>query len=96
MSTQDRKREQTWTHGNSGILALQRELRARFVSSGGRPADPAPTVRRLVTVRRQVWRDLQRHAAALSRIGRPVSPGQLAALLLETSVSQLRSPIEPV
>lgn len=73
----------------SKILALQQALRGRLVSTGGRPSDPAPTIRRLVTVRTQVWKELHRHATLLSRLGRPVSPGQLAAILLESSVSDL-------
>jgi hypothetical protein len=96
MSARHRKKRQVTTRACPGILALQRELRGRFVSSGGRPSDPAPTLRRLVTVRTRVWKDLQRHAAVLSRIGRPVSPGQLAAILLEKSLSELRPPIEPI
>ena len=75
------------------ILALQRELRGRFISSGGRPSDPAPTIRRLVTLKRQVWKDLQHHAALLSRLGQRVSPGQLSAMLLERSLSEIESPL---
>ena len=74
-------------HGPFGAAALLRELRDRLVSRGGRPSDPAPTIRRLVPVRRQVWKDLQRHADMLSRHGGPVSPGQLAAILLEKSIA---------
>jgi hypothetical protein len=98
MSTRTHKRatEKVGAKAPAGMLALQRELLGRLVSSGGRPSDPAPTLRRLVPVRRQVWRDLQRHAAVLSKIGRPVSPGQLAAMLLEQSVSQLRHPFTRV
>jgi len=76
---------------SSGILALQRELQGRFVSTGGRPSDPAPTIRRLVTVRKVVWKELQKCAALLSKLGERVSPGQLAATLLEKSVSELGS-----
>lgn len=71
------------------MLVLQRSLQGRFVSSGGRPADPAPTIRRLVTIRKDVWRQLQKHAALLSKLGAPVTPGQLAATLLEKSISDL-------
>jgi hypothetical protein len=78
----------------SGILELQHDLRDRLVSAGGRPSDPAPTIRRLVTIRKQVWKELQRHAALLSKLGQPVSPGQLAAMLLEKSLSRLRPPTE--
>jgi hypothetical protein len=75
--------------GPSAILALQHELRGRLVSTGGRPSDPTPTIRRLVTVKKQVWKELQRQATVLSRLGRHVSPGQLAAILLEQRVSRL-------
>jgi hypothetical protein len=81
--------------GPSGILALQHELRGRLVSAGGRPSDPAPTIRRLMTVKKQVWKELQRQATVLSRLGQKVSPGQLAAILLEQSVSRLRPPVDP-
>jgi hypothetical protein len=93
MSTRDlmkqRATPKVGTKMPAGILALRRELRGRFVSSGGRPSDPAPTIRRLVTVRKCVWKVLQRHAALLSRLGRPVSAGQLAAVLLEKGVRHI-------
>ena len=72
----------------AGLLALQRSLQGRFVSSGGRPADPAPTIRRLVTVRKEVWRQLQKHAALLSKLDAHVSAGQLAAMVLEANVAE--------
>jgi hypothetical protein len=84
--------ERVGTKRLSAILALQRDLRGRLVSGGGRPSDPAPTIRRLVTVKKQVWKDLQSHATLLSRLGGRVSPGQLAAMLLEKSVSSLGPP----
>jgi hypothetical protein len=93
MSTRDHKKrrptENVSAKAPAGILALQRELRVRLVSSGGRPSDPAPTIRRLVTLKKDVWKDLQRHAALLSRLGQHVSPGQLAAMLIEKSISDL-------
>lgn len=70
-------------------MALLDELKGRLISRGGRPADAAPTVRRLVPLRKQVWKELQTKASALSRSGRHVSPGQLAAVLLERSLSDL-------
>ena len=57
------------------------ELKGRLVSRGGRPADSAPTIRRLVPLRKNVWKELQAQANVLSRLGRHVSPGQLAAIL---------------
>ena len=67
----------------SPIFELQRDLRARLVSAGGRPCDPAPTIRRLLTIRKEVWKELQRHAALLSRLGQAVSPGQLGSVDVE-------------
>ena len=92
MTTGDRKkyRNDRGSRSPADMLALQHRLRGRFVSTGGRPSDPAPTIRRLVTVRKQVWKELQVRAALLSRLGQPVSPGQLAAILLENSLSRLR------
>ena len=91
MSTRDRKnREKALSKAPSGILALQHELRGRLVSEGGRPSDPSPTIRRLVPLKRTVWKELQQHASLLSRLGQPVSPGQLAAMLLEQSLGTLR------
>jgi hypothetical protein len=68
-------------------MALLDELQGRLVSRGGRPADSAPTIRRLVPLRKHVWKELQAQANELSSQGRHVSPGQLAAILLERSVS---------
>jgi hypothetical protein len=92
----DTNREKARGKTPSGILALQHELRGRLVSAGGRPADPSPTIRRLVPIKKQVWRELQKHASLLSRLGQPVSPGQLAAMLLENSVSHLRLQTDPI
>jgi len=77
-------------HGPFGVMALLDELKGRLVSRGGRPADPAPTVRRLVPLRKHVWKELQAQANVLSSPGRRVSPGQLAAMLLERSLSYLK------
>ena len=74
-------------HGPFGVMALLDELKGRLVSRGGRPADSAPTIRRLVPLRKHVWKELHAQANELSSEGRHVSPGQLAAILLERSVS---------
>ncbi len=81
-------------HGPFGVAALLAEVRNRLISRGGRPADPSPTVRRLVPVKKQVWRRLQTQARHLSDLGKPVSPGQLAALLLERTINELEI-VEP-
>ena len=84
----DDKRTVSHRATSSGLLDLQRELQNRFVSNGGRPADREPTIRRLVAVRTKVWKELKRQAALLSKLGQPVSPGQLAAVLLERGVAR--------
>ena len=76
-------------HGLFGVIALAQEVRDRLVSTGGRPSDTAPTIRRLVAIRKSVWEDLQRRAARLSASGRSVSAGQLAAILLEKGLEGL-------
>lgn len=82
-------------HGPYGVMALADELKERLVSRGGRPADSAATIRRLVPLRQHVWRELQAQANLLSSHGRHVSPGQLAAMLLERSLSDLEESTNP-
>lgn len=71
-------------------MALLEEVRNRLVSRGGRPADSVPTIRRLVPVRRHVWENLRQQARILSGGGKQVSPGQLAAILLEKSSTGIK------
>lgn len=78
-------------HGTFGVAALLHEIQSRLVSRGGRPSDPGPTIRRLVPIRRQVWRNLKAQADLLSAHGKRVSPAQLAAMLVEKSVSELKN-----
>lgn len=78
-------------HGPFGVAALLDEIQNRLVSRGGRPSDSGPTIRRLVPLRKQVWRTLKAQAAALSSHGRRVSPAQLAAMLVERSVKELEA-----
>jgi hypothetical protein len=77
--------------GGFGVAALLDEIQSRLVSRGGRPADPAPTIRRLVPLKKQVWRRLKAQAAFLSNQGKRVSPAQLAAMLVEKSVSEFNA-----
>lgn len=80
----------TAPHGPFGVAALAREVQERLVSRGGRPSDAAPTIRRLVSIRKSVWDDLQHRADRLSAHGRSVSPAQLAAILLERGLDELK------
>jgi len=79
-------------HGPFGVLQLQAELAERLHTSAkaGRPSDPAWTIRRLVGFRPETWRTLSDIATRLSTPRRRVSPGQVAASLIEDSVRKLR------
>lgn len=77
------------SRGPVGASALAREVQERLVSTGGRPSDSAPTLRRLVPIRKSVWEDLQRRADVLRASGQKVGPGQLAAILLERGLADL-------
>jgi hypothetical protein len=87
-------------HGPFAVAALLDEVKNRLISRGGRPSDPSPTVRRLVPLKKKLWKRLQAQARHLSDLGKPVSPGQLAALLLERTIDELEAvtssrPVEP-
>ena len=76
--------------GPFGVAGLLEEIRNRLVSRGGRPSDSDPTVRRLVPLRKNVWSSLKEQAEFLSNRGKRVSPAQLAAVLVEKSLSKLK------
>ena len=82
----------TQPHGPFGVLQLQAELAERLQTNAraGRPSDPAWTLRRLVGFRPETWQALSEIATRLSSSRRRVSPGQLAATLIEERVAQLR------
>jgi hypothetical protein len=78
-----------------GILQLQAELadrlRAPSGAKAGRPSDPECTIRRLVGFRPETWQALAEIAAQASTPRRRVSPGQVAALLIEDGIARLRA-----
>ena len=74
-----------------GAAALLHQVHHRLVSRGGRPSDPEATIRRLVPLKKRVWKQIQAKARDLSRRrGKSVSPGQLAAMLLEQGLAQFQ------
>lgn len=77
--------------GAFGAAALALEVEGRLRSRGGRPSDPGARMRRLVPMKKSVWLDLQREAKAASTPRRRLSPGQLAAILVERSLMTLKS-----
>jgi hypothetical protein len=78
--------------GPAGAASLLHQVHHRLVSRGGRPSDPEATIRRLVPLRKSVWKQIQAKAKDLSRRrGRSVSPGQLAAVLLEQGLAHFEA-----
>src|SRR5947207_686677 len=65
-------------------------VRDRLTSTGGRPTNRRWTLRRQVPFAPETWQQLKALAEALSGSSRKVAPGQVAALIIESSVS--RSP----
>lgn len=82
-----------------GVLQLQLELaeRLRAPEGGraGRPSDPGWTIRRLVGIRPATWRALADIAEQASTPQRRVSPGQVAARLIEDGVARLGGDAPP-
>ena len=75
------------TGGYFGAMQLSAEVAARFrvPSRGGRATDPSWTERRLIPLSPSTLRRLEELAGRLN-----VSPLQVAALLLEKTVDELR------
>jgi hypothetical protein len=76
--------------GAFGAAGLALEVAARLESRGGRPSDPEASLRRLVPMKKSVWRGLEEEARAISTSHRRVSPGQLAAVLVEKGLAGVR------
>jgi hypothetical protein len=75
--------------GPLDLIQLRAEVTHRLKSSGGRPTDPSWNVQRLVPFGEERWRQLEALAARLSSDDRKVSPGQLAAILIERMLNEL-------
>lgn len=76
--------------GAFGAAALALEIETRLQSRGGRPSDPEASIRRLVPMKGSVWLGLREKAKSASTSQRRVSPGQLAAMLIERGLVTLR------
>ena len=87
----------TQPHGPFGVLQLQAELAERLHTGAGagRPSDPSWTIRRLVGFRPDTWRALTEIAARLSTPRRRISPGQVAASLIEDGLTKLGASSSP-
>ena len=78
------------SQGPLDLLQLQAELGRRLRSSGGRPTDPEWSVRRVIPFKKEGWRELERLAERCRDHGQTVSPSQLAALLIERGLKDLK------
>jgi len=81
------------SQGPLDLLELRAEVQRRLRSTGGRPTDPDWDVRRLVPFRREGWQELERLARDCERNGQRVSPSQLAALLIERGLENLKKSV---
>lgn len=76
-------------HGAFGAALVAEQVRARFRAPvrGGRSSDPAWSEQRLVKLTPKTLKKLEAIARDVSKLGQPVAPLQVAALLLERAVS---------
>jgi hypothetical protein len=75
--------------GPLDLLQLRADMARRLRSTGGRPTDPGWKVQRLVPFGEDRWRQLEELAEDLSSSERKVSPGQLAAILIERALDAI-------
>ena len=75
--------------GPLDLLRLRANMARRLRSTGGRPTDPDWKVQRLVPFGEARWRQLEKLAAQLSSAERKISPGQLAAILIERALDTI-------
>ncbi len=78
------------SQGPLDLLQLRAELGSRLRSSGGRPSDPEWTIRRLIPFKREEWQELERLAEQCAHEGQRLSPSQLAAVLIERGLEELK------
>ena len=80
--------------GVTDVLNARRwfdDRRGRLRSAGGRPTDPAWTIKRQIPFSEASWERLRVVAADKSETGSKIGPGQIAAILLERSLVQLEA-----
>ena len=68
------------------LLQLGEEIGARLSSRGGRPSDPKWNVRRVIPLKEESCNYLWQQSGKLR-----VSPGHLAAMLLEREIANLKN-----
>ncbi len=72
------------------LLSLAHRFDQRLRSTGGRPTDPDWTLSRRIPLKSETWEALREIAGTLAEHGTTVGPGQVASLLLEDQVAQLK------
>ena len=84
----------TLPHGPFGAAQLRAELAERLHHEAGAHTagrtDPEWTIERLVAFRPETWHELSELAARASTPERRVSPGQVAAHLIEEGIERLQ------
>ncbi len=78
------------SQGPLDLLQLRAELGRRLRSSGGRPTDPEWSLRRVIPFKKESWAELEQLAERCRDSGQTVSPSQLAALLIERGLKDLK------
>jgi len=71
--------------------SIAREFETRLISHGGRPTDPRWDIQRLVPLNSKTWERLKKTAGKISVRGNRLSPAQLASVLIEKALNQLRT-----
>lgn len=71
------------------LLSLAADMTRRLTSRGGRPTDPDWTLKRPIPFKPETWEALERIAAAVTTSERRVTPGQVAAHVIEDPVARL-------
>lgn len=80
--------------GVTDVLAWRRwfnERQKQLRSSGGRPTNPAWSMKRQIPFAVDVWSELEKRADACSERGSKIAPGQMAAFLIEEALLQEES-----
>ena len=76
----------TRASGPLELIQLREEIAARLSSRGGRPSDPKWNLRRVIPLKEESWTFLRQQSGKLR-----VTPGHLAAILLEREIAHLKS-----
>ena len=65
-------------------------------STGGRPGRISDTSRKKIPISEIEWKDLEKISVTLRKLGANVSTGQVAGLLIENSLAQIKPTLEAI